>query len=367
LNEESLVLLQDPEKCGLLPKDLVIKLSRPNLIFKRKTPDGGERYLNARPENVVTVIGDEGEVTVIELFKPVNYLHLSAVELTAVFNHPAINQHSKAAPQPSRPDGQPGQAQVPAPPPAAPQPAAPSITASASIIETKPVAVPAPEPEASQPTEPARPVILKLVGGGPAAQAAQKIRPLPNAWLQPILARRPIQHDWFASLAYSKMAEHFGNSCEGYFGPIPCWACSLREVEDISDLGFTGIFLTQKGGLGYVSRGHLARFRNEVAFIGTLESAIEGIGVSLVATATDSEQRIAFVVTEGYRTKFGMPEQTVVEELACLKTYGALVMSVSEVLHSLEPLEVVWTVPGEQEDPNELQAVESLRPGSAGA
>ena len=48
LNEEALVLLQDPDKCGLLPKDLVIKLSRPNLIFKRKTPDGGERYLNAK-------------------------------------------------------------------------------------------------------------------------------------------------------------------------------------------------------------------------------------------------------------------------------------------------------------------------------
>jgi hypothetical protein len=365
LNEEALVLLQDPEKCGLLPKDLVIKLSRPNLIFKRKTPDGGERYLNARPENAVTVIGDEGEVTVIELFKPVNYLHLTAVELTAVFNHPAINQHSKVVPQPSRPEGQPGQAQVSAPPPAVPQLQAPAITASAAVIETEPVTVTAPPPEPSQPAEPARPVVLKLVGGGPAAQAAQKIRPLPNAWLQPILAHPPAAHDWLAHLAYSKMAEHFGNSAEGYFGPIPCWACSLGEVEDISDLAFKGIFLTQKGGLGYVSRGHLARFRNEVAFIGTLESTIEAIGVKLVATATDAEQRIAFIVTEGYRTKFGMPEQTVVEELACLKTYGAVVMSVNEVLHSLEALEVVWTVPAEQVESNELEAVESVRPSSA--
>ena len=75
-----------------------------------------------RPENAVTVIGDEGEVTIIDLSKPVNYLHLSAVELTAVFNHPAINQHSKVAPQPSRPSGQPGQAQVSAPPAAVPPP-----------------------------------------------------------------------------------------------------------------------------------------------------------------------------------------------------------------------------------------------------
>jgi hypothetical protein len=364
LDEEALVVLQDPDKCGLLPKDLVIKLSRPNLIFKRKTPDGGERYLNQRPENTITVIGDEGELTIIDLSKPVNYLHLSAVELTAVFNHPAINLHSKVAPQPSRPSGHPGQAQVTAPPTAAPQALAPSMTASPSTIETKPAAVPRPQPEVNRLTEPAIPVIpTPGSGGGPGAQVAQAIRPSPNAWLEEILGRSPMPHDWFTRLAYSKMAEHFGNSSEGYFGPIPCWACSLGEVEDIADPAFKGILLTQKGGLGYLNRGHLARFRNEVVLIGTLESTIEGIGVSLVALAKDLEQRIVFIVTEGYRTKFGIPEQTVVEELACLRTFGALVMSVKEVLQSSEPLEVVWTVPAKQEDPSDPQAVESLRPG----
>jgi hypothetical protein len=364
LDEETLLLLQDPDKCGLLPKDLVIKLSRPNLIFKRKTPDGGERYLNQRPENTINVVGDDGELTIIDLSKPVNYLHLSAVELTAVFNHPAINQHSKVAPQPSRPSGQPGQPQVSVPPTAASPPVAPSITVPPSTMETEPVAVPEPQPEVVRPAEPAGPVILKPGGGGPAAQAAQAIRPSPNAWLQEILGRRPMPHDWFTRLAYSKMAEHFGNSSEGYFGPIPCWACSLGEVEDIADPAFRGVFLTQKGGLGYLNQGHMARFRNEVAFIGTLETTIEGIGVKLVALATDLEQRIVFIVTEGYRTKFGVPEQTVVQELACLRTFGALVKSVKEVLQSPEPLEVVWTVPAEQEDPSDPQALESLRPDS---
>ena len=83
-----------------------------------------------------------------------------------------------------------------------------------------------------------------------------------------------------------------------------------------------------------------------------------------MALATDLEQRIVFIVTEGYRTKFGVPEQTVVQELVCLRTFGALVMSVNEVLHSSEPLEVVWTVPTEQEDPSDPQALESLRPDS---
>jgi hypothetical protein len=163
------------------------------------------------------------------------------------------------------------------------------------------------------------------------------------------------------------MAEHIGNSNEDYFGPIPCWACSLGEVEDIADPAFRGVFLTQKGGLGYLNQGHLARFRNEVAFIGNLEATIEGIGVALAALATDLEQRIVFIVTEGYRTKFGVPEQTVVQELACLRTFGALVMSVKEVLQSTETLEVVWTVPAEQEDPSDPQALESLRPDSPAA
>ena len=32
----------------------------------------------------------------VDLSQPVNYLRLTAVELTAVFNHPAINQHSQS-------------------------------------------------------------------------------------------------------------------------------------------------------------------------------------------------------------------------------------------------------------------------------
>ena len=129
LNEEALELLQSPDKCGLLPKDLVLKLSRPHLIFKCKTPDGGERSLKEGPETTLTVVGDEGETTVVDLSRPVNYLRLSAVVLTAVFNHPAINQHSRLSPQPTAPSATPRLAQA-SPPPPAPQPASPAATAS---------------------------------------------------------------------------------------------------------------------------------------------------------------------------------------------------------------------------------------------
>jgi hypothetical protein len=207
----------------------------------------------------------------------------------------------------------------------------------------------------------------KLDAGAPAAPPAPAIRPRPNLWLKPVLDRPPAPHEWFACLVYTKMAEHFGNSSEGYFGPFPCWFCSLGEAESISDPAFRGVFLTQKGGLGYLNHGHVARFRNQVAFVGTLESTIEAIGVDLLAVGADTQQRIVFVVTEGYRAKFDLPEQTVVAELTRLKDYGALVLSASEILQNTDPVEVMWTVPAEQENPNDPQAMEDLRPGSAEA
>jgi hypothetical protein len=402
LNEETLDLLQSPEKCGLVPKDLVIKLSRPNLIFKRKTTDGGERHLEEGPGSVVTVIGDEGEVIVIDLTKPVNYLRLSAVELTSVFNHPTINPRGQAAPEPARAIAVTGQAQAVAPPPAE-RPMPPSVTMPSSRTEVTPVEPPGAKLEVVLPTKPVKPGLPeppsdrdggplsaleaerapkageglvhgpdarreaigappKTSGGESAIRPAQAIRPLPNLWLKSVLSHVSLRQDWFSFLVYRKLAEHFGNSAESFFGPFPCWVCSLGTVEDISDPAFRGVFLTQRGWLGYLNQGQLVRFHNEVAFLGTLESAIEGIGVSLVAAGTDSQQRIVFMVSENYRTKFGLPELTVAQELARLRKSGASVLSVNEVLQSPDPIEVVWTVPVHQEDPSEPQAMEDVRP-----
>jgi len=364
LNEESLELLQTPDRCSLLPKDLVIKLAPPCFIFKRKTPDGGERYLEEGPENVVTVIGDEGEVRIIDLSQPVNYQRLRAMDLTAVFNHPTINRHSAVSAQPGGASEKTGPAQVAAPP-ATERPIPPSVTGSQPNPATKLIEVPGPKPEASRPREPIRLVIPKPGGREPIAQSVQVARPLPNSWLEPILKRPSIRPPGFTCLLYRKLAEHFGNSEEAMFGPIPCWACSLGEVDDVCDLAFRGVFLTQKGGLAYLNQGHIIRFHNEVAFVGTLETTIEGIGVSLKALGADSRQRIVFIVTGGYRAQFGIPEETVAGELMRLREYGALVLSVNEVLHNLEPIEVVWSVPAEQEDPDDPQAVENLRSDSA--
>ncbi len=372
LNEQSLELLQDRDHCGLLPKDLVIKLSPPNFIFKRKTPDGGERYLEEGPDSIVTVTGDGGEITMVDLSRPVNYARLTALELTAVFNHPAVNQHSRTSAAPGGSSQKPSPAQIAVPPAAEPPPSSlsppppppPPATKPQSNVEIIPAPTSSTKP--GQAAEPAKPADAKP-GAAAATPATPTSESLPNLWLKEILGRAATRHEWFNWLVYRLMAEHFGNSSEGYFGPIPCWASSLGDVDDICDPGFRGIFLTQKGGLGYLNQGRIARFRHEVAFVGTLESTIEGIGVPLVAVGADSQRRIVFIVEEGYRGQFGVPEHIVAEELEHLRNHDALVLSVKEVLHSLDPVEVVWTVPNQQANPSDPQAVELLRPGKADA
>jgi hypothetical protein len=364
-----LELLQDPNKCGLLPKGLVIKLSRPNLIFKEKTPDGGERYLEKGAGNTVRVSGDDGRERIIDLSQPVNYLRLSAVELTAVFNHPSINQHSKQAP-PSPPPPT-----LPRPEPARTRPDEP-LVAHPTTPERVPVAATPVEPVAGVEVQRAA---AKLPGSAmvePVSKPSEKpaatevttrtqAKPLPNLWLESILSQPPIRHDWFACLIYSKLAHRFGNSSEGKFGPSPCWAIALGETPEVSSPAFKGIFLTEKGGLGFLNQGHVARFYRGVVFLGSQGSALEGIDVTLLAIGLDYQQRMVFIVTDNYRAKFGVPEVTLRKELAQLREHGAVVMSLAEVLESSEPIEVVWTVPAEQGNPSDPQAFENTRPGGS--
>ena len=412
LNEEALELLQDQTACGLLHKNLIIKLARPNLIFKQKTPDGGETYLARSPQNLVTLTDEDGNQKTIDLSQPLNYLRVSAPELTAVFNHPAINRHGQAAPTTTAAGVPPVTGAGVAPtagagvPPAQPPPTAQAAVGQAALpkAETQrasplpdkleqetqvtaretgvPPAQPPPTaqaavgqrapPKAEAPSAPLPPVgpaqetpLEAQPPAGTAATAAPaRPAPLPNLWMQPLLSAEPMRHDWFAFLAYRKMAERFGNSGEGHLGRSGCWFSALGEATDLEDPFFKGIFVTEKGGLGFLNAGQMARFNQEVAFIGTRESALEGIGVRLLGLALDAAQSVIFVVNEGYGAKFGVQEPLLAQELARLKEHGALVMSVKEVLASREPVEVLWTVPALQPDPLDPQALESPAPAA---
>ena len=108
-------------------------------------------------------------------------------------------------------------------------------------------------------------------------------------------------------------------------------------------------------------REQMARFNHGVAFLGTQESAIQGIGVVLLGAGFDIHQRLVLVITDDYRKKFGVPEQALAQEFGRLAECGAVIMSAREALKSQDPIEVLWTVPAEQENSENPRTTESIR------
>jgi hypothetical protein len=101
LNEESIELLSDSQRCRVLRKGIIAKLTPPHLVFKQKLPDGGERNLEPGPEATVALGNDDGQTKHIELSQPVDLLKINATELTAVLNHPAVNRQARLTQTPS--------------------------------------------------------------------------------------------------------------------------------------------------------------------------------------------------------------------------------------------------------------------------
>jgi hypothetical protein len=196
-------------------------------------------------------------------------------------------------------------------------------------------------------------------------QTVQKItetpKVLPNLWLKELLSTAPVRHEWLTPLAYRKLARHFENSSEGTFGQTPCWFISLNGESDVAAPAFKGIFLTEKGGLGFLSNGQIARFNNGVGFIGKTKAAHEAIGINLVGIGLSARSQIAFILADNYRSKFELPEKSLDQLFKQLNESGAVIISISELLADQERIEVIWTLPSEQADANNPQVVE-LRP-----
>jgi len=102
------------------------------------------------------------------------------------------------------------------------------------------------------------------------------------------------------------------------------------------------------------------RFYNEIVFLGPQQYTLEGIGIRLLAVGLDARERFVFILSDGYRAKFGVPDATLTEVLDRLSEFGAVVLSVSEVLASAEPLTVLWTAPADQVNPDQPEAREHL-------
>jgi hypothetical protein len=377
LDEQSLELLHDKQRCGVLHPDIIIKLIAPNLVFKRRTsdgPEGGEQYLPSHPDNIVVFADENGHHKQIDLSQPVNFLHITAPELTAIFNHPGIRRESKSSParHASSMGDNPTAGSRLSPSETAPKaqglqsapPPARVGVATSNVCPDRGCVSPTPDQPQRVAAENAFGINTQAASEQTATKPSQTAKLLPNLWLKDALSKSPVRHEWLAPLAYRKMARHFDNSSEGSFGAIPCWFISLNGTADINDPEFKGIFLTEKGGLGFLSKGQVARFNNGAACLGKVDSTREGIGIDLVALGVNAQSQVAFVLADNYRSKFKLAEPMVIELQNQLNESGAVIMSISELLSNRDPLEHIWTLPVEQPDPDNPQVLELKRPDS---
>jgi hypothetical protein len=97
LNEETVQLLQDPERCRVLRTGITARFAPPDLVFKVKTTGGGERPLEPGHDSTVSAQGLDGQTKTIDLSRPVSLLNLGVAELNEIFNHPAVNRRAHLA------------------------------------------------------------------------------------------------------------------------------------------------------------------------------------------------------------------------------------------------------------------------------
>lgn len=76
LSQELLDVLQDSTRCDLLKPGIILRLSPPNLIIRRRRPDGREEKFTELPE--------------------VEYLKVTTVQLRQILNHPLIRKNARS-------------------------------------------------------------------------------------------------------------------------------------------------------------------------------------------------------------------------------------------------------------------------------
>lgn len=338
LDQATLELLQDPERCGLLQPGIIVKLAAPHIIFKRRTADGGEQYLPSGPDTLIKVQRRNGEQTFVDISKPLDYMRLGPKELTAAFNHPLINkiQRSDASENNRQP--------TPVSPPA-------DVT-QAPATKTGP---PAEKAFASPPQDLSAPQATK-----PAAEIKPPAgeKPLPNVWLKPVLEQPTLDHTWLTWLLYQKLAAYVGDSEQTKLNGCDAWLIALGDELNPYAHGFRGIFLIQNCCLGYMGRGFLAQFETGSLLLGAQHKQFQLMGVKLVAVGLDANDHLVFITQNEIRAKSAQAA------LSGLRGLGVTIKGIKDVLDSDLALHTVWTVPAEQANLEEPQALESRSPNS---
>jgi len=81
LTQEKLNILQDPQHCEMLQPGVILRLSPPNLLIRRRRPDGGEEAVPGLPD--------------------ISYLRAEAGQLQQILNHPLVRRSKELEPSAS--------------------------------------------------------------------------------------------------------------------------------------------------------------------------------------------------------------------------------------------------------------------------
>ena len=65
---------------------------------------------------------------------------------------------------------------------------------------------------------------------------------------------------------------------------------------------------------------------------------------------------------DDFLPRFGVAEAVILQELECLKSYGARILGRRQVIESRDPPEVLWSIPGAETAPSNPQVIETRRP-----
>lgn len=80
LTQDKLNILQDHQRCDLLHPGIILRLSPPNLLIRRRLPDGGEEPIPEVPD--------------------IHYMRVQAAQLQQILNHPLVRRRTNHEEQP---------------------------------------------------------------------------------------------------------------------------------------------------------------------------------------------------------------------------------------------------------------------------
>ena len=325
LTQERLNQLQDDQHCDLLQHGILLRLSPPNLLVRRRRPDGGEERIPEIPD--------------------VQYRRTKAAELQRMFNDPRLRRSGVAgvdSNQPASPPLQSPEPEVDASDPHAgsapstarplpvPPPAPASLGAEPAVDSSATTASAAPEPSTPVTVTPsASPLVRPLASSSASPSSPPRAAPATVPSPAPV---EPVPSENAASGlfpqadpvhiiggVFSELARHVDLPIQEVYLSLPRVFHDRRfvvinfggfEVRDLSELRsdlFYGFYLSfldaQNPILVYACQGRHLEYgpRKCVVQVSLAGDPEEFKGNALLGLAQDADGNFVFVVTPAYR------------------------------------------------------------------